>query len=78
MGTVWTWLLGPYFDAVAAVEGAEAARAELAAILPDLRRHLADAGPRHNQRDLRWRRSPRPRRLHSPGMERSRNTAGCH
>ena len=44
MGTVWAWLLGPYFDAVASVEGAEAARRELADILPDLRRHLADAG----------------------------------
>jgi len=44
MGTVWAWLLGPYFDAVAAVEGAEVARAEMAAILPDLRRHLSEAG----------------------------------
>jgi predicted glycogen debranching enzyme len=44
MGTVWAWLLGPYFDAVAAVEGAEIAQAELAAILPDLRRHLSEAG----------------------------------
>jgi predicted glycogen debranching enzyme len=44
MGTVWTWLLGPYFDAVAVVDGVEAARAELLAILPALRRHLADSG----------------------------------
>jgi predicted glycogen debranching enzyme len=44
MGVAWTWLLGPYFDAVAAIEGTEAARAELESILPDLRRHLADAG----------------------------------
>ena len=43
-GHVWAWLLGPYFDAVAAVEGRDAARAELEAILPNLRRHLADAG----------------------------------
>src|SRR5262249_40392910 len=44
MGIVWAWLLGPYFDAVASVEGREAARAELAFILPNLRHHLADAG----------------------------------
>jgi predicted glycogen debranching enzyme len=44
MGIVWPWLLGPYFDAVAAIEGSDAARAELDSILPDLRRHLADAG----------------------------------
>jgi glycogen debranching enzyme len=44
MGTVWAWLLGPYFDAVAAVEGVETAGSELAEILPYLRRHLADAG----------------------------------
>lgn len=44
MGTVWTWLLGPYFDAVASVEGLDAARAELLSIVPALRRHLADAG----------------------------------
>jgi glycogen debranching enzyme len=44
MGTVWPWLLGPYFDAVAAVDGAETARRELAGILPDLRRHLTEAG----------------------------------
>jgi len=44
MGIAWAWLLGPYFDAVASVEGPDAARAELASILPHLRRHLADAG----------------------------------
>ena len=43
-GTVWPWLLGPYFDAVRAVEGEEAARADLIRILPALRAHLADAG----------------------------------
>ncbi|MEO5951746.1 MAG: amylo-alpha-1,6-glucosidase, partial [Chloroflexia bacterium] len=44
MGTVWTWLLGPYFDAVASVEGLDATRTELLSIVPALRRHLADAG----------------------------------
>jgi predicted glycogen debranching enzyme len=44
MGTVWTWLLGPYFDAVAGVEGIDTARTELLSIVPNLRRHLADAG----------------------------------
>ncbi len=44
MGTVWPWLLGPYFDAVAAVEGVPVARATLLSILPALQRHLADAG----------------------------------
>ncbi|MEO8286879.1 MAG: amylo-alpha-1,6-glucosidase [Chloroflexota bacterium] len=44
MGTVWTWLLGPYFDAVASVEGREAASAELDSMLPNLRRHMAHAG----------------------------------
>jgi len=44
MGIVWAWLLGPYFDAVAAVEGQEAARTELESTLPYLRHHLADAG----------------------------------
>jgi predicted glycogen debranching enzyme len=43
-GTVWAWLLGPYFDAVRAVEGARAARAELKSILPALRAHMLDAG----------------------------------
>jgi glycogen debranching enzyme len=44
MGTVWPWLLGAYFDAVAVVDGADAARRELSGLLPYLRRHLADAG----------------------------------
>jgi predicted glycogen debranching enzyme len=44
MGTVWPWLLGPYFDAVIAVDGPDAARAEFLSMLPGLRRHLADAG----------------------------------
>jgi predicted glycogen debranching enzyme len=44
MGTIWPWLLGPYFDAVTAVDGPEAARAEFLSILPTLRRHLATAG----------------------------------
>jgi predicted glycogen debranching enzyme len=43
-GTVWTWLLGPYFDAVRVAEGERAARAELQRILPALRAHLADGG----------------------------------
>jgi predicted glycogen debranching enzyme len=43
-GTVWTWLLGPYFDAVRAIEGADAARKELEEMLPTWREHLADAG----------------------------------
>ena len=43
-GTVWPWLLGPYFDAVRNVDGVEAAAAELQSMLPALRRHLADAG----------------------------------
>lgn len=43
-GTIWTWLLGPYFDSVERIEGREAARAEFHSILPDLRKHLADAG----------------------------------
>jgi predicted glycogen debranching enzyme len=44
MGTVWAWLLGPYFEAVAVVDGRQAAQAELRGILPYLRRHLRDAG----------------------------------
>jgi predicted glycogen debranching enzyme len=44
MGTIWPWLLGPYFDAVTAVDGPESARAEFLALLPGLRRHLATAG----------------------------------
>jgi predicted glycogen debranching enzyme len=43
-GTVWPWLLGPYFDAVRNTEGDGTARAELESMLPTLRRHLADAG----------------------------------
>jgi predicted glycogen debranching enzyme len=43
-GTVWTWLLGPYFDAVRAVKGEAAARSEWRHALPRLRAHLADAG----------------------------------
>jgi predicted glycogen debranching enzyme len=43
-GTVWPWLLGPYFDAVRVVEGDEAARSELERMLPALRAHLEDAG----------------------------------
>jgi predicted glycogen debranching enzyme len=44
MGIAWAWLLGPYFDAVASVEGHDAARAELDRTIPYLRHHLADAG----------------------------------
>src|SRR5436190_11228586 len=43
-GTVWTWLLGPYFDAVLAVKGHQAAAREWKSVLPALRVHLADAG----------------------------------
>jgi predicted glycogen debranching enzyme len=43
-GTVWTWLLGPYFDAVRAIEGSDAARKEVEGMLPAWREHLADAG----------------------------------
>ena len=43
-GTVWAWLLGPYFDTVANIEGEDAASAEFNALLPQLRPHLADAG----------------------------------
>lgn len=44
-GTVWPWLLGPYFDAVRRIEGSAAARAEFkATALPAMRKHLADAG----------------------------------
>ncbi len=44
MGTIWPWLLGPYFDAVVAVDGPDSARAEFLSILPDLQRHMANAG----------------------------------
>jgi len=43
-GTVWAWLLGPYFDAVRAVEGHQAAQTDLRRLLPALRSHLLDAG----------------------------------
>jgi predicted glycogen debranching enzyme len=43
-GTVWGWLLGPYFDAVRAIEGEEAARSELERMLPAWRAHLGTAG----------------------------------
>jgi predicted glycogen debranching enzyme len=43
-GTVWAWLLGHYLDAVRAVEGVPAARADLMRLLPALRGHLADGG----------------------------------
>ncbi len=44
MGTVWAWLLGPYFDAVRAVDGPDPALAELQTFLPALQKHLSDAG----------------------------------
>ncbi len=43
-GTVWAWLLGPYFGAVRAIEGEEAARKELRQMLPTFKAHLAEAG----------------------------------
>jgi predicted glycogen debranching enzyme len=43
-GTVWAWLLGHYLDAVRAVEGVTAARADLMRLLPYLRQHLTGAG----------------------------------
>ena len=43
-GTVWTWLLGPYFDAVRAAEGEVSAQADLTRMLPALRTHLGTAG----------------------------------
>lgn len=43
-GTVWAWLLGPYFGAVRAIEGEEAARKELRQMLPAFKAHLAEAG----------------------------------
>ncbi|MDQ3928790.1 MAG: glycogen debranching enzyme N-terminal domain-containing protein [Chloroflexota bacterium] len=43
-GTVWTWLAGPYLDAVRQVEGIEAARNELRAMLPAWAKHLFEAG----------------------------------
>jgi glycogen debranching enzyme len=41
---VWAWLIGPYLRAVQAVEGAEAARAELMGILPAWGAHVGEAG----------------------------------
>ncbi|MDQ6694790.1 MAG: amylo-alpha-1,6-glucosidase, partial [Chloroflexota bacterium] len=43
-GTVWTWLLGPYFNAVSFIEGREAATNELKRMLPALQAHMLDAG----------------------------------
>ncbi|HYP41137.1 MAG TPA: amylo-alpha-1,6-glucosidase [Chloroflexia bacterium] len=43
-GTVWAWLIGPYLDAVRRVEGIEAARNELRAMLPAWAKHLSEAG----------------------------------
>jgi len=43
-GTVWAWLVGPYFDAVRMVSGEEAASREWKRHLPVLRAHLAEAG----------------------------------
>ena len=43
-GTVWPWLLGSYLDAVHAIEGLGAARADLLRIIPTLQQHLTDAG----------------------------------
>jgi predicted glycogen debranching enzyme len=43
-GTAWTWLLGPYFDALRAVEGNAAAGRLWSLMLPYVRAHLADAG----------------------------------
>lgn len=42
-GTVWAWLLGPYVDAVAAVEGVAAAQQEALQIVEGLQTHL-DSG----------------------------------
>ncbi len=39
-GTVWPWLLGPYFDAVLNVEGPAKARKVIASILQAFERHL--------------------------------------
>jgi len=43
-GTVWPWLLGPYVDAVFAVEDAACARAEAAQLLDGLLESLDEAG----------------------------------
>lgn len=43
-GTVWPWLLGLYADAVTAVEGPDAARAEMIPVLAALSAHLRTEG----------------------------------
>ena len=43
-GTVWPWLLGPYADAVEAVEGRKAATEEMMPILASLCAHLRTEG----------------------------------
>jgi predicted glycogen debranching enzyme len=43
-GTVWPWLLGLYADAVASIEGADAAREELMPVLAALSAHLRTEG----------------------------------
>jgi predicted glycogen debranching enzyme len=43
-GTVWPWLLGLYADAVAAIEGEEAAREEMMPVLASLSAHLRTEG----------------------------------
>ena len=43
-GTVWPWLLGIYADAVAAIEGADAAREEMMPVLASLSAHLRTEG----------------------------------
>jgi len=43
-GTVWPWLLGLYADAVAAIDGPEAAREEMMPVLAALSAHLRTEG----------------------------------
>ena len=43
-GTVWPWLLGLYADAVAAIDGEEAAREEMMPVLASLSAHLRTEG----------------------------------
>lgn len=43
-GTVWPWLLGLYADAVAAIDGEEAAREEMIPVLAALSAHLRTEG----------------------------------
>ena len=43
-GTVWPWLLGLYADAVAAIEGPEAAKEEMMPVLAALSAHLRTEG----------------------------------